>query len=222
MYAVGLLVALATQTDAPDAMVVEIMSGQGLAWVVLAIALVVISTTTTTFLDIYSAAVSAQNLWPGANPRVGSIVCGVLGTLFALTLNVTDYAPFLTAIGAIFLPAFTIVLVDHFLLSDRTVDTSELARRRGKYWYSGGYNCRALLAWAVGFAVYDWAQGFPSLLLLYTGISSLAALLGQHLPTVNPALKTFAYGASIPCIVASSVVYLLLAGIFGSGRKKNA
>jgi putative hydroxymethylpyrimidine transporter CytX len=220
MYAVGLLVALATHTDTPDAMVVDIMGGKGAAWIVLAIGLVVISTTTTTFLDIYSSAVSAQNLWPSASPRIGSIVCGALGTLFALTLNASDYAPFLTAIGAIFLPAFTVVLVDHYILSDRTVDTSELARRNGKYWYSGGYNWRALLAWLIGFAVYDWAQGYPSLLQLYKAITALAHLFSQTLPVINPAMKTFAYGASIPCIVATGIVYLLLAGMFGSGRKR--
>jgi nucleobase:cation symporter-1, NCS1 family len=219
MYAVGLLVALSTGTETPDAMVVEIMAGRGLAWVVLAIGLVIISTTTTTFLDIYSAAVSAQNLWPQLSSRVGSVLCGVLGTACALLLNVHAYAPFLSAIGAIFLPAFTVVLVDHYLLSDRSVDTSELARRQGRYWYNGGYNWRALLAWLIGFLVYDWAQGFPSLLAFYKAITNLATLLGGALPVVNPAVKSFAYGASIPCIVATSVAYLLLVAVFGSGRQ---
>ena len=220
MYAAGLLVALAAHTDTPDTMVVEIMAAKGMAWVVIAVALVIISTATTTFLDIYSAAVSAQNLWPAVSPRIGSVIVGVLGTAFGLFLNVYDYAPFLTAIGAIFLPAFTIVLVDHYVLSDRTVDASELSRRKGKYWYSGGYNWRALLAWLAGFLIYDWAQGFPSLLQLYKAITAFASALGQTLPVVNPAMKTFDYGASVPCILATSVIYLILAGVFGSGRKR--
>ena len=44
-------------------MVLSVMGGQGWAWAVAAVVLVLLSTVTTAFLDIYSTVVSAQNLF---------------------------------------------------------------------------------------------------------------------------------------------------------------
>jgi putative hydroxymethylpyrimidine transporter CytX len=207
MYAVGLLVALATASDTPDNMVLGVMGGQGVAWAVAAIFLVLLSTVTTTFLDIYSTVVSAQNLWPSLPERQSNIVFGILGTLIALTLDVFGYQPFLLAIGAVFLPAFTIVLVDHYFVRGRRIYTSRMAERSGPYWYTAGYNWRALMAWAIGFFTYDWAQGLSS-------IGVFAKLGGWELST-----SPLACGASLPCIATAGLSYLLLVVLFGRGAK---
>jgi len=206
MYAVGLLVALATHTDTPDSMVLSVMGGQGFAWALAAILLVLLSTVTTTFLDIYSTVVSAQNLFPRLPARMSNVIAGALGTVIALTLNVFGYQPFLLAIGAVFLPAFTVVLVDHYFLRRRQVQAARIAERGGPYWYLGGYNWRAIMAWIVGFAVYDWAQGFSS-------INALGGVTGLKL-SATP----WTSGASIPCILVSAAVYLLLAYAFRIGK----
>jgi nucleobase:cation symporter-1, NCS1 family len=210
MYAVGLLVALATGSSAPDRMVVELMGGAGAAWVIAAILLVVLSTVTTTFLDIYSTVVSAQNLWQGIPTKVGTVVIGAAGTLLALGLDAHSYEPFLLAIGAVFLPAFTVVLLHLYLVARGTVAAAELGRRGGAYWYAAGTNWRAVGAWLVGFLVYDWAQGFPSLLTLVNGLARLVTLVGGTGVVVNPPLPTFAYGASLPCIAVTATTYILL------------
>jgi NCS1 family nucleobase:cation symporter-1 len=215
MYAVGLLVALATASATPDQLVIEALAGQGIAWVVLAVALVLLSTVTTTFLDVYSAVVSAQNLWPSIGIRAGNVVVAVLGTLLALTLDAHSYEPFLIAIGAIFLPAFSVVLTDLYLLRRGAVDPGELDRRGGRYWYRGGFNPPALLAWLAGFLVYDWAQGFPALLTFWNTGANLALGLGLPGLVVNPPVTAFPWGASLPCIAASVAAYLLFSWLAG-------
>lgn len=205
MYSVGLLVAMAAQTEYPDAMVVEVMGGQGAGFAVLAIALVLLSTVTTTFLDIFSTVVSAQNLVPRLSDRNGNIITGILGVVIALGLNVFMYQPFLEAIGAIFLPAFTIVLADFHFVARQHISVTQVAEVGGKYWYSRGFNWRALTAWVVGFLVYDWAGGWHSL-------GFFAKLLGTEL-TGEP----FAYGASIPCILGTAVTYLVIVAVAGRG-----
>jgi putative hydroxymethylpyrimidine transporter CytX len=200
MYAVGLLVALSTGSTEPEQMVVQTMAHSGLGWIVLAVALILLATVTTTFLDIYSAAISAQNLWPRLSARAGSIACGVLGTILALLLDVHGYAPFLIAIGAIFLPAFTVVLLDYWLRQRNGIEPN---------YTNTLLNWPAFSAWLVGFGVYDWAQGFPSLLTVYGGIARLTGA-----PVVNPAMPVFNFGASLPCIIVTAAVYMLLYSVF--------
>jgi purine-cytosine permease-like protein len=215
MYAVGLLVALTTGSASPDQMVIQVMGEQGFYWAVAAVVLVLISTVTTTFLDIFSTVVSAQNLWPRFPDKLGNLIVGALGIVTALVLDVFVYEPFLLAIGAIFLPAFTVVLVDYYFIARRRVMTSQITAKGGSYWYTAGFNWRAVLAWAIGFVVYDWARGF-------TSIGFFAGWLGEQLAgaawaiTIDP----LPYGASLPCIIATGLVYLLLVRAFGSGVGK--
>lgn len=207
MYAVGLLVASATGSSTPDQMVVSVMGGAGVAWAIAAVFLVLLATVTTTFLDIYSTVVSAQSLMPRLPEQSGTLAVGVIGTVVALTLDVFGYQQFLEAIGAVFLPVFTVVLIDYFMLSQRRIQTSQLATTGGAYWFIGGYNWRALLAWAAGFLVYDWARGFSS-------IGYFATLAGSSFSSTP-----WACGASLPCIATAGLCYLLLVALFGKGTK---
>ncbi len=197
MYGVGLLIALAlmpalgegasSATAASE--VIRLMGSAGAGWAVLAIALVLLSTVTTTFLDIYSTSISAQNLWPGLPVKAGHFVTGLLGALIALSLSTESYEPFLLAIGAVFLPAFSVVIADYWLL------------RRSCEFPAGpipALRWQALTAWLLGFLVYDWAGGFASLRFF-------TAMLG-----VNPPIKPWDTGASLPCIMVSMGAYWLL------------
>lgn len=208
MYAVGLLVALATGSEAPDQMVIQVMGSQGASWAAAAIILVLISTVTTTFLDIFSTVVSAQNLWPRFPEKAGNYIIGALGIITALALDVFAYEPFLAAIGAIFLPAFTVVLADYYFVQGRTILGSQIAVRGGSYWYRAGFNWRALTAWLIGFLVYDWARGWSS-------VGFFSAKLGA--PVTASALP---FGASLPCLVATAAAYLILVFFFGSGVRR--
>jgi len=205
MYAVGLLVAVAVVTDSPDQIVVKTMSEAGLIPVLIGILLVLVSTVTTTFLDIYSSAVSARSILPRLPEKLTVIAVGLGSAALAAFLDVFKFEPFLFAIGAIFLPIFTIVLVDHYLFARGKVVTNEIDRRRGIYWFTGGVRIPAILAWLVGFLVYDLASGFKSL--------SFFGVVAKQ--------SSWRLGASIPCLVVTTAAYLILAGA-GRLAGKNA
>lgn len=155
MYILGLGAALATQSSTPDSMVLELMVSLGL--VLPAIIIVLFSTFTTTFLDIYSTAVSSLNMWPGLGERRGSILCGFLGTALALVFPATAYEDFLLFIGSVLCPLFGVVLVDFFVFRKGEY-FREASSTPKLYWYAAGFNPWAFVAWGVGFAVYHLLQ----------------------------------------------------------------
>ena len=151
MYVLGLSAALATGSATPESMVLQLMVGMGLA--LPAIIIVLFSTFTTTFLDIYSTAVSSLNIWPKLGERRGSILCGILGTALALVFPATAYEGFLLFIGSVFCPLFGVVLADYFVLR-RGKYFEKDSHGRDLYWYSGGFNPWAFVSWAGGFGIY--------------------------------------------------------------------
>lgn len=179
MYLLGLFASIATGSDTPDAMVIELMGKAGL--IIPAVIIVIFSTVTTTFLDIYSASVSTQNIFPRLSGRWGIFGAGIFGTIIALFFPATEYETFLLFIGSIFCPLFGVVLSDYFILSKLNMETKELFKKGGKYWYSGGFNIIALFAWGVGF-------------FLYHGIAIF-------LPNL---------GASLPAIIVSALIYYIV------------
>src|SRR5208283_906084 len=93
------------------------------------------------FANVYSTAVSTQNLRPLWDRRIlAALITGVV-TVFALFLNIADYENFLTLLGSVFVPMFGVLTVDFFLLSRGRWDLSAHARSR---WLM-------LLPWAAGF-----------------------------------------------------------------------
>ena len=178
MFAAGLVAALATGSGAPETMLLQLMGAHRLLGPALLV--VLLSTLTTTFLDIYSNAVSAQSLFPKLGTRPAVLAGGLAGTLIALGFDATKFEGFLLLIGSAFCPLFGVVLADYFILKRGRYAAEDLYRR-GRYWYAGGVNARALAAWAAGFGVYR-----------------LCARTG------------FAGGSSIPSMVFAAVVYLAI------------
>ncbi|MGK3933873.1 hypothetical protein ABI069_15080, partial [Enterococcus faecium] len=64
----------------------------------------VIRETDQSFANVYSTAISLQNLRPSWDRRVLTIGIGALTTALALSININDYANFLYLIGAVFIP----------------------------------------------------------------------------------------------------------------------
>lgn len=109
MYAIGLLGALRTGSADPSGM----MLAAGLGGVALAV--IVLATVTTTFLDVYSAAVSLRNVLPGLNRRAVSGVVALLGTALAVLAPSDAYIDFLYLLGSVFAPVAAVFLADYFL-----------------------------------------------------------------------------------------------------------
>ena len=71
MYLIGLMASLATQSPDPSGVVMNLMLKFG--WAIPALIIVLFSTFTTTFLDIYSTAISGLNIFPKLGERTGDI-----------------------------------------------------------------------------------------------------------------------------------------------------
>lgn len=194
MYLLGLMASLATQSPDPSGVVINLMLKFG--WAIPALVIVLFSTFTTTFLDIYSTAISGLNIVPKLGERKGIILGGILGTGVAMVFPaLLHYEHFLLFIGAMFCPLFGIVLADYFLLKKGLIEVEDLYREEGRYWFWKGVNPIAILAWAIGFAIY---LGFSPMLM--------EKVLGIK------AAFPWPIGSSLPSMVLAGLIYWLLAG----------
>jgi nucleobase:cation symporter-1, NCS1 family len=97
------------------------------------------------FANVYSTAVSTQNLRPLWDRRILAGTIAALTTAGALWLNIADYENFLNLIGAVFVPMSAVLIADYFVPPRRRWDLSTAARSR---WLM-------LLPWAAGFVTYQ-------------------------------------------------------------------
>jgi NCS1 family nucleobase:cation symporter-1 len=97
------------------------------------------------FANVYSTAVSTQNLRPLWDRRILAAVIAIGTTAGALALNIADYENFLLLLGSVFVPLFAVLVIDFFLLSGGRWD---LSRRAPARW-------AMLVPWAAGFVVYQ-------------------------------------------------------------------
>jgi len=192
MYLVGLAACLATRSTDPSGVVMELMLKFG--WAVPALIIVLFSTFTTTFLDIYSTAISGLNIVPTLGEKKGVIIGGVLGTATALVFpTILDYEHFLLFIGAMFCPLFGVVLADYFLLRKGFIQTEDLYREGGEYWFTRGVHLVAFLAWVMGFVIY---MGFSPMLM--------EKVLGVQVAFSWP------MGSSLPGMIVAGMTYWAL------------
>ncbi|MBF6183177.1 cytosine permease [Nocardia otitidiscaviarum] len=99
------------------------------------------------FANVYSTAMSLQNLLPRVDRRVLAAAVGAVVTLLALPVrDFSSYANFLYLIGSVFVPLSAVLMVDFFL-------------GRGRRSWNLAQNAPArplmLLPWAIGFVTYQ-------------------------------------------------------------------
>lgn len=97
------------------------------------------------FANVYSTAVSAQNLAARLDRRVLAVAVGAVSTVLALTVDITSYEAFLFLIGAVFVPLAGVLVVAYYLVPRGAWDTSDSAPARPLL----------LLPWVVGFVAYQ-------------------------------------------------------------------
>lgn len=192
MYLLGLMASLATQSPDPANVVVGLMVKMG--WVLPALIIVFFSTFTTTFLDIYSTAISGLTIIPGLGERKGVLLGGILGTATALVFpTILEYEHFLLFVGAMFCPLFGIVLTDYFLIRRGFFVVEDLYGKEGRYWFWKGVNPKAVVAWVIGFVIY---LGFSPTLM------EKVLALKMAFP--------WAMGSSLPSMILAGFVFFLL------------
>jgi NCS1 family nucleobase:cation symporter-1 len=111
----------------------------------LALLLLVVLELDEAFANIYSTAISAQNIAVRVDRRLLAVAVGVLATVLALLFDITAYEAFLYLIGAVFVPLVGVFVVAYFTPGRGRWDVSETAPARP--WL--------LLPWAAGFVAYQ-------------------------------------------------------------------
>ncbi len=134
MYAIGMGAAIFTgESD-----VAKIMLHAGLGMIGLII--VIFSTVTTTFLDVYSAGVSSESISKKLKEKPMAIAICVIGTILAIFTPTAQFENFLYFIGSVFAPMTAVLITNYFILKkDRSVK---------------GFDWINLVTWAIGFIVY--------------------------------------------------------------------
>ena len=139
MYVIGMGAAIFTGEY--DIAVIMVKAGLGIA----ALVILVFSTVTTTFLDAWSAGISAESLSKKLNGKKTAIGVTVIGAVGAMLFPMDDITGFLYLIGSVFAPMIAVQIADHFLLKrDR---------------FAAAADSRNLVIWLVGFIAYRWLMG---------------------------------------------------------------
>lgn len=139
MYVIGMGAAIFT--GGSDIAQIMLEAGLGAA----ALVILVLSTVTTTFLDAWSAGISAESLSKKFSGRWAAVAVAVAGTVGALLFPMDNITNFLYLIGSVFAPMIAIQIADVFLLH-----RSSGARSA---------DVRNLVIWVVGFAAYRVLMG---------------------------------------------------------------
>jgi nucleobase:cation symporter-1, NCS1 family len=195
-YALGAVLTLAagivSDPNAPILPLFSAIAGLTAGWAAMVILLV--GETDEAFANIYSAAVSLQNILGRMGQRTLALIIGSLALVLAATIPLAQYESFLLLIGAIFVPLLGILVADYFILRSRRYEVTELYRVGGRYWYQGGVNWPAMAVWLLGFLLYLLIAGLPQL-----GLPGWAPWLGATLPS-------FLFGVVVYALVSRIAV----------------
>nr|WP_312578620.1 putative hydroxymethylpyrimidine transporter CytX [Sedimentibacter sp.] len=140
MYTIGLGAAIFTGTSDISAILMSV----GLS--ALALVIVLFSTVTTTFLDVYSAAVSFTNISHKYSEKLVSLIVCAIGLALAIFVDASQFENFLYLIGSVFAPLFAILLTDYFILKKNKInDEIPLNIKNSAVWIIGVCVYRYLL-----------------------------------------------------------------------------
>ena len=178
LYALGVLLVLAGHVvDSSPAGIAAGVLGLSSGVVVggFLLAGLVAGETPNAFADIYSAAVSATNVFARLSVRaVSSVVC-IVAVALAAVVHVGDYETFLFLLGSFFVPLFAVVLADH-LTNHRTWNRDPAVRGS------------MIMCWALGFVAYQWIlptgpAWWTNWVLHHVAQAGRLAWLGASLPS---------------------------------------
>ena len=139
------------------------------------------------FADVYSAAVSTQDIFPKISQKYLIIGFTALSAMLAMLVSVQQYEVFLLLIGAIFVPLFGVVLTDYYIVKRQKYTEQMLYARQNRL----GIGVHAIIAWTLGS-------------LLNYILSPLSPIYMPQLPAI---------GATIPSLAAASLIYLAITKI---------
>ena len=140
MYVIGMGAAI--YTGEYDIAQIMVKAGLGIAGLLI----IVFSTVTTTFLDAYSAGISAESVFSKLNGKYAAVAVTVIGTVGAIVYPMDNITEFLYLIGSVFAPMIAIQIADFFILkrADSLSDAIDVTN---------------IVIWIVGFVLYRYLMG---------------------------------------------------------------
>jgi NCS1 family nucleobase:cation symporter-1 len=146
LLALGAVIAMSRHISDASGLLVAIAAGGAAA--VLALFAVTVDETKEAFANVYSAAVSLQNVLPGVPQRLLIAFAAVVATVGALLMSLSNFQPFLYLLGSFFVPLFGVLLAD-WLFAGRNYSEADF--------FAGPLvRVEMIVAWLAGFALYQW------------------------------------------------------------------
>jgi nucleobase:cation symporter-1, NCS1 family len=197
-FGFGSILVLSRNVDPnrPELILIAIAGG-GVA-AALALLALTVDETDEAFANVYSAAVSTQNLFPRISQRALIVGSSVLATGGALAIDMRSYQRFLLLLGAVFVPLLGVLVADWLLAG---------AHYTRRHVFEGpAFRPANIAAWLVGFLVYEWLYQPTDLGFWSRWVS--------HLPA-----PSYQVGASVPSF---TVAFLLTAAAVWLGSSRAA
>ena len=145
-FGIGSLLVLSRNLSEPTQIPTVVATGSALA--VIALLMLTVDESDEAFADIYSTAVSLQNLIPAASQRVLIALVAATATLGAIVIDLGNYLTFLYLLGSVFVPLFAVLLADWLARGSHYSERDVFEGPRVRW--------PLLAAWAAGFALYQW------------------------------------------------------------------
>jgi nucleobase:cation symporter-1, NCS1 family len=179
LYALGAVLLLSRDVADSTSLVTAIAVG-GFASAVALLALTV-DETDEAFANVYSTAVSLQNVVPGVPQRLLIVLATSAATIGALAIDLVQYETFLFMLGSFFVPLFGVLLAD-WLMAGAGYSSRDI-------FHAPALRPELIAAWLCGFALYQWLQPVgPSWWTdLVAHLSPPSAGIGASLPSFGAA-----------------------------------
>ena len=154
---------------------------------ILALFALLVTETDEAFANVYSAAVSLQNLAPQVPQKLLIGIANAAAVVGALVIDLVSYQTFLLLLGSFFVPLFAVLLAD-WLAAGRQYSPDDV-------FATPAWRPALVAAWVAGFALYQW--------LYPTGPSWWTDVVARLDP------PEWGIGATIPSFLVSFAVALV-------------
>jgi NCS1 family nucleobase:cation symporter-1 len=146
LFGLGAVIAMSRHIGDAPSLLTAIASGGAAS--VLALLALTVDESDEAFANVYSGAVSLQNLVPAVPQRVLVAATAAVATIGALAIDLRNYQPFLFLLGSFFVPLFGVLLAD-WLLAGRRYGRDDI-------FAAPEFRLEMVAAWLTGFAIYQW------------------------------------------------------------------
>jgi nucleobase:cation symporter-1, NCS1 family len=186
LYALGAILLLTRGlSDAPSVLTAIAAGGAAAAVALLALG---VDETKEPFANIYSAALSLQNVVPRVPQRALIVVVAAVATAGTFAIDLVQYASFLLLLGSFFVPLFGVLLAQ-WLVGVRDPFAAREVR------------AGQIVAWLAGFGLYQWLS--PSGPGWWTGLVDVThPAIGGSLPSFAAAFL-LSLGLTLPARAAA-------------------